>query len=217
MNRKILSLLILIFLPLVFCGITCGRKTEKSTMPINKETTTEKVTKKVVMIVAYRDYQDIEYRDTREAFDEAGYEVKIASSSLGTASGKLGGSLKVDLSFSDLRVSDFDAVVFVGGPGATEYVDNEAAHKIAQETVAQNKVLAAICISPEILAKSGVLKGKKATVWSSVVDRSPIKVLEDNGAEYVAQNVVQDGKIVTANGPAAAREFGKMIVEILEK
>jgi len=108
-------------------------------------------------------------------------------------------------------------VVFVGGPGATEYVDDAQAHKVAQDAVAQDKVLAAICIAPEILAKAGVLKEKKATVWSSVADRGPIKVLEDGGAEYVDQNVVQDGKMITANGPAAAKDFGKTIVEVLSK
>ncbi len=215
MTKRTLSLLILILLPLVFSGITCGKRVEEPTMP--KEEPKAEEAKKVVMIVAYRDYQDIEYRDTREAFDKAGYEVKIASSSLGTASGKLGGSLEVDVTLSNLDVADFDAMVFVGGPGATEYVDDETAHKVAQDAVAQDKVLAAICIAPEILAKAKVLEGKKATVWSSVVDRGPIKVLEDGGVEYVDQNVVQDGKMITANGPAAAKEFGKTIVEVLSK
>lgn len=206
-------LLILILLPLLFCGITCGKKQE-FIMPI-QEVPKAEVTKKIAMVVAYKDYQDIEYQDTREAFDQAGFKVTIVSSSLGQASGKLGGSLKVDLALADLKVADFDAVVLIGGPGAPEHLDNETSYKIVQEAQVQDKVLAAICISPTILAKAGVLSGKKATVWSSVVDRSPIKVLKDNGAEYLDQKVVQDGKIITANGPAAAKEFGKTIVEAL--
>lgn len=216
MTKATLSLLTLALLPLLFCGITCGRRVEEPTMPITEEVPkVETEAKKVVIIVAYKDYQDIEYRDTREAFNEAGCQVKIASSSLGQASGKLGGSLEVDVTLSDLDVVDFDAVVFVGGPGAVEYVDDAQAHKVAKDVVTQDKVLAAICIAPEILAKAGVLEGKKATVWTSVGERGGIKVLEDGGAEYVAENVVQDGKIITANGPAAAKEFGKTIVEAL--
>jgi len=84
MTKRTLSLLTLALLPLLFCGVTCGGRVEEPTMP--KEEPKAKEAKKVVMIVAYRDYQDIEYRDTREAFDNAGYEVKIASSSLVTAS-----------------------------------------------------------------------------------------------------------------------------------
>jgi len=71
-------------------------------------------------------------------------------------------------------------------------------------------------ISPVILAKAGALKGKKATVWSSPLDRSPIKILEAQGAEFVDEKVVWDGNIITGNGPDAAREFGKTIADALE-
>jgi len=86
---------------------------------------------------------------------------------------------------------------------------------VAQETVSQNRVLASICISPVILAKAGVLEGRKATVWSSVMDRSSVRILKDNGTIYQDEDVVVDGKIITGNGPAAAKEFGQAIVEAL--
>ena len=81
----------------------------------------------------------------------------------------------------------------------------------------KQKILAAICIAPAILAKAGVLEGKNATVWSSVLDKGPIKILEENGANYVEKDVVVDGNIITANGPQAASEFGRKIVEILKE
>jgi protease I len=61
------------------------------------------------------------------------------------------------------------------------------------------------------LAKAGVLKGKKATVWSSPMDKSPIKILTQNGAIFENLDVVVDGNIITANGPQAAEEFGIVI------
>jgi protease I len=67
-----------------------------------------------------------------------------------------------------------------------------------------------------ILAKAGVLKDKKATVWTSSLDRGPVKILKENGAEFVNEKVVRDGKIITANGPAAATEFGEKILENLK-
>jgi len=88
---------------------------------------------------------------------------------------------------------------------------------VARETISQNKVLASICISPVILAKAGVLKGKKATVWSSPMDRGPVKILQNNGAIYEDKPVVVDGKIITGNGPGAAEEFGQAIIEVLTK
>jgi protease I len=39
--------------------------------------------------------------------------------------------------------------------------------------------------------------------------------MEKGGAVFVDQPVVVSGRIVTANGPAAARDFGKALVEVL--
>lgn len=111
--------------------------------------------------------------------------------------------------------SDFDAVVFVGGPGCLKSLDNEESYNLAKETIAKNKILAAICISPVILARAGVLRGKKATVWTNSMDKSAIKILEQNGAIYQNKTVVVDGKIITADGPISAKEFGERIVGLL--
>ena len=172
--------------------------------------------KRIAMIIAYRDFRDEEYFIPKNVFLSSGFQVKTVSKETGTAIGAGGGETKVDLSFDQLNVADFDAIVFSGGPGAYKYADDLAAQKIAQEAVRQNKVLAAICIAPTILAKAGVLEGKKATVWSNVLQKTPIKILKENGAIYQDKTVIRDGKIVTANGPAAAREFAETIVQILE-
>jgi len=68
----------------------------------------------------------------------------------------------------------------------------------------------AICIAPGILARAGILKDKKATVFPS-----EIETLKREGAHYSALPVVIDGKIVTADGPEAAEGFGKALVKTL--
>ena len=189
--------------------------------------------KKVVMIIAFRDFRDAEYFVPKEILEEAGAKVKTASTKKGVAIGADGGDTEVDLlvseinlaEFNDLQnksfhdsiqsISSFNAVVFIGGPGCLESLDNEDSYKAAKDTVSQNKVLAAICISPVILAKAGALEGKKATVWSSPLDREPIETLEENGATYEDKPVVVDGKIITGNGPDVAEEFGKKILDVL--
>jgi protease I len=173
--------------------------------------------KKIGIIVAFRDFRDEEYFTPKEILEEAGVEVKTASNQKGRALGADGGEVDIDLLVSEINPADFSALVFIGGPGCLEALDNEESYKVARETLGQNKVLAAICISPVVLAKAGVLKGKKATVWSSSMDKSAIKILEDNEAEYLPEPVVVDGKIITASGPAAAREFGEKIVEGLTR
>ena len=104
----------------------------------------------------------------------------------------------------------------IAGAAWTDYyLDVDKGHRIAREATEKNRLLAAICIAPAILAKAGVLNQKEATVWSSVLDKSAVKILKENGAIYKDQPVVQDGKIITANGPDAAKEFGQKSVETL--
>ena len=186
---------------LIFKNLTkVNKKEEKISME-------EKVlaNKKAAMIIAFKDFRDEEYFVPKEILEKAGAEVKTASNKIGTAIGADGGEVKVDLLVSEINPTDFYAIIFIGGPGCLKNLDDESSYRVAQETVSQNKVLASICISPVILAKAGVLEGEKATVWSSVMDRSPIKILQNNGAIYEDKRVVVDGKIITGNGPGAAK------------
>jgi protease I len=171
--------------------------------------------KKIAMIIAFKDFRDEEYFVPKEILEEAGAEVKTASNRKGIAIGADGGEVEVNLLIYEINMANFDVVVFIGGPGCLENLDNENSYRVAKETISQDKILASICISPVILAKAGALKGKKATVWSSPMDRSPVKILEGNGAIFEDKPVVVDGKIITGNGPGAAEEFGEAIVEVL--
>ena len=114
-----------------------------------------------------------------------------------------------------MNINEFDALVFVGGPGAYAFIEDESVWQIIRQARNKGKLLAAICIAPAILAKAGVLQGKKATIWSSIMDKKSIKILQENGAEYLNKAIVQDGKIITANGPSAAKDFAETIVQML--
>ncbi|MFH1655839.1 MAG: DJ-1/PfpI family protein [Candidatus Omnitrophota bacterium] len=164
--------------------------------------------KKAVMIIASNGFRDEEFKIPHLVLEENGVELKVASSSLEEARGMLGTKVKPDILISDIKVTDYDVIIFVGGAGSQEYWDDSTAHKIAQETVKQDKILAAICIAPVTLANAGVLEGKKATVWSSEVKR-----LKAKGVSYVDESVVQDGNIITADGPTAATGFADKILE----
>ena len=167
------------------------------------------------MIISFRDFKDEEYFIPREVFEGAGIKIFVASDKRGVTLGVSGGEANVDLALDEVDIDDFEAIVFVGEPGAHKYIENQECHRIAREAVEKDKILAAICIAPAILAKAGTLNGKKATVWSSALDKNAVKILEENGARYVRRPVVVDGKIITADGPAAAEEFGRTIIESL--
>ena len=164
---------------------------------------------KALVVIAQDGYQDLELEGTRSGLQDAGFEVVLASKESGACTGKLGGSEEATVAIREADVSDYDRVAFVGGPGASALISDADALHLAQEVVRADKPLGAICIAPAILAKARVLSGKKATVWDSGGEQAAL--LEQYGAEYTGEPVTVDGKIVTANGPDAAVEFGKAI------
>lgn len=168
---------------------------------------------RIAIIIAFTGFKDEEYFIPREIFEKERIDIVTVSNQDGIARGVSGAEVIVDIKIEDFNIDDYDGVVFVGGPGCLKNLDNEPSYKIIQETVEQNKVLASICISPVILARAGVLKGKKATVWSDTLDKSPIKIIEENGAIYQDKNVVVDGKIITASGPQSAEGFAEEVIK----
>ena len=171
----------------------------------------------ILFIVAKQGFRDEEYFIPKEILKNAGHKIKTASNAKSgeNAVGADNGKIKIDANLNKVKSDDFDAVVFVGGPGALENLDNKTSYRLAQDFFNKNKLTAAICVAPTILAKAGVLKGKQTTVWNSPLDKSGIETLKNNGAEFIDENVVQDGNIITANGPQAAKEFGEKILNYL--
>ena len=218
MKKGLIFILIIVILGIVGVFVYQSLTKEKEGAPPGEKLTMGKNLegKKIVVILAFKDFRDEEYFVPKEILEKAGAEIKTASNKTGTAIGADGGEVNVGLLVSEINLADFDAVVFIGGPGCLENLDNESSYKVAQETVSQGKILASICISPVILAKAGVLEDKEATVWSLTLDRGPVVILKENGAIYQDKTVVVDGKIITGNGPEASKEFGEAIIEALK-
>jgi len=166
--------------------------------------------KKALMIIASHDFRDEELFKPRELFIQEGIEVVLASSSLKNSRGMLGKIAQPDILIEEVKVEEFDVIVFVGGSGSSEYWDSPVAMEIAKKSLSLGKLICAICIAPVILANAGILYGKKATVYPSEIDR-----LKAKGAIYTEKDVVIDGNIITGKGPHSAREFGETIIKIL--
>lgn len=166
--------------------------------------------KQVVMIIASRDFRDEELAEPFALLTQAGAKVTVASSKKAPAVGMLGKTVTPDLLLADVKATNYDAVVFVGGGGAQEYFADATAQRLAQDSVKAGKLLGAICIAPAILANAGVLKGRQAVCFPSVVP-----ILKKGGATVPAQDVVRDGRLVTATGPQAARPFAQALVMAL--
>ncbi len=179
--------------------------------PTQKPEKGGKMKGKVLMIIASQNFRDEEYAKPKEILSQAGYEITVASSRTGEIRGMLGMTAQADITIEQANPDDYDAIIFVGGSGASEYWNDPTAHKIAQDGVKLNKVVAAICIAPLTLGKAGVLKGKKACAFPSVISD-----LAQAGASVTRSEVTVDGNIVTAQGPEAAEQFGHTILELLK-
>ncbi|MDD3726452.1 MAG: DJ-1/PfpI family protein [Candidatus Ratteibacteria bacterium] len=164
----------------------------------------------VLLIIAQNGFRDEEYFKPKAIIEDAGYKVVTASQQAGIAKGKLGGVAHADIGLADVKVDDYEGIIFIGGPGAADYFIDKRALNLAKDAYEKGKVVGAICIAPGILARAGVLRNKRATVYPSELD-----TLKNEGAICVNKPVVVDGRIVTANGPEAAENFGKEIVKLL--
>jgi protease I len=167
---------------------------------------------RVLFVIAPERFRDEELEVPRRALETAGCRVEVASTKTGTARGMLGASVKVERSLADAG-EDWDAVVFVGGSGSPDHLwDSEPAHRLAQREHAAGRPVAAICLSGAVLARAGLLSGKRATVFPAP---RAIAELKRGGAEYVPQPVIVDGTVVTASGPEAAEAFAAAILKQL--
>lgn len=171
--------------------------------------------KRILMVIAPAEFRDEELLTPKGILEAAGAQVDVASTRLGEAKGMLGAKINPGLTIQDAKASDYQGVIVVGGMGSPEFLWNDTTlHKIISELNGKGHVVAAICLSGAVLAKAGVLRAKKATVWP---DETAIKALQDSGAQYVKEHVVSDGNIITADGPEVAKKFGDEIVETLAR
>jgi len=167
---------------------------------------------RALIVIAPAGFQDHELKGARDALLLAGFDVVIGSTKIGTCTGKFGSSEQATVAIADADIADYDRIAFIGGPGAAPLADDADCQRLARAQVQAKKPLGAICIAPTILAKAGVLKGKKATVWN--VDGKQAALLRSYGATFTDEPVTVDGLIVTANGPEAAEEFGEKLATL---
>jgi protease I len=166
--------------------------------------------KTALIVIAQNGYQDVELAGTQNALLQAGFEVTIASKEEGACTGKFGGTEEALLAMRDVDPLVYDVLAFIGGPGAHALADDKEAIYLAQTRNDSGKLLGAICIAPTILAAGGILENRRASVWDDGKGTQKT-FLEERGATYVDEPVTVDGHVVTANGPDAAEEFGKML------
>ena len=192
---------------------------------------------KVLMMVP-DDFMWPEYSYPIESYKAAGFEVTTAGKfkdivtpdKRNTTVGnpiyfKEAKPVKVDLSFEEVKVENFDAITFVAGNGAWhDFFPSDVVHKIVLASVEKKKILGLLCASTGLLGIVGNYDGSHGTfaAGKNVVGYYRVEGLIKMGkANYIPGGKNEpgtsvDGNLVTGRNPESAKIFGEKIVEVLK-
>jgi 4-methyl-5(b-hydroxyethyl)-thiazole monophosphate biosynthesis len=152
-------------------------------------------------------FEETEAVATVDVLRRAGIQVDIVGVPSTFLTSKNGIRLTADKKFDDVNLDDYDGIIVPGGEGNVNALINYLPLLAAIEKFnSKKKLVAAICAAPLILAKLGLLRDKKATIYPG---------LEKELSYPRPDKVVVDGNIITSQGPGTAIEFALKIVELL--
>lgn len=118
-------------------------------------------------------------------------------------------NVTTDKLLDELDVQSYDGVIIPGGmPGAANLRDNNDVIDIVKSMNYENKLVAAICAGPIVLAKADIIENKNITSFPGFEKELP-------DSNYKADPVVIDGNIITARGPYFAVDFAIEIIRYL--
>lgn len=165
---------------------------------------------RALLVIAPETFRDEEYAHPKEVLEGRGVQVDTASVRRGTCRGRFGLTAEANLALCEAAAADYDAVIFVGGGGAEVYFDDPVAHTLATRAYELGRIVAAICVAPSVLARAGLLDGRRVTSFESRE-----RDLTAHGAIFTGRPVETDGRIITASGPDAAYEFGEAVADAI--
>jgi len=171
--------------------------------------------KKLLYLIAPKDFRDEEYLVPKGILESAGNSIVTASLDRKLCRGMFGAEVMPALKINEVKPFFYDGIVIAGGQGTPSLWESEEVLGLVRAFFSEKKLTSAICLAPVVLAKAGVLSGRKATVWSSALDKRGIDTLKASGATYLPTDVVRDGIIVTGNGPESAKKFAERILDVL--
>ncbi len=168
---------------------------------------------KKVAVLVEKLYEDLELWYPVLRLREAGAEVSIVGPKAGESyASKHGYPAKADVSASDVKASDFDAVIIPGGYSPDHMRRHQAMVGFVAEAAKLGKVLAAICHGPWMLCSTTALEGKRVTGFFSIRDD-----VENAGGLWEDAACVQDGNIVTSRTPDDLPAFMRGIFAALNE
>ena len=152
---------------------------------------------------------------TWQAVEKTGGNPRLLSTDAGTVRAfhhlDAGDSFDVDQVVADADVAAYDGLVLPGGVANPDALRmDEDAVSFIKEVVESGKPVAAICHAAWALVEADVVRGKRLTSWPSLQTD-----LRNAGAEWVDEEVVVDGNLVTSRNPDDLPAFNEALVSLI--
>jgi len=167
-----------------------------------------------VAILVTDGFEQVEMTEPRQALDGAGAETQIVSPKDGQVKAwkftEWGEQFPVDVHLSSARPEDFDALLLPGGvinPDTLRTIP--AAVAFAKAFFDAGKPVASICHGPWTIIEAGTARGRRMTSWPSLHTD-----LRNAGADWVDQQVVVDGNLVTSRKPDDIPAFNPEVIRL---
>ena len=166
--------------------------------------------KKIIILVEQM-YNDLEFWYPYYRLKEAGAEVVVVGSgSSEEYTGKSGIPCKADAGAEQVSAADFDGIVIPGGYAPDHMRRYPSMVKLVKDLFEAGKVVAAICHAGWMLASADIVKDRTLTSFFAIKDD-----LVNAGANWIDQEVVVDGKLITSRKPDDLPAFMKAIIAAL--
>jgi protease I len=167
---------------------------------------------RVAFIVADM-FEDSEFREPYDRLRRAGHEVTVIGADVAKPiRGKKGKETIVpDAAIDSVSAEGFDALVIPGGYSPDHLRMDPRMVEFTRDFFSQGKTIAAVCHAPWMLVEAGIARDRTVTSWPSI--RTD---LENAGARWVDQEVVEDGPLITSRKPADLPAFSAAILHRLD-
>jgi protease I len=170
-----------------------------------------------VAILATDGFEQVELTEPRRALDDAGAETRIVSPKQDRVRGwnhtEWGDELPVDVPLDRAGPDDFDALLLPGGVMNPDHLRMEpAAVEFVKAFFDADKPVAVICHGPWTVLEAGAARGRRITSWPSLKTD-----LRNAGAEWVDQEVVVDGNLVSSRKPDDIPTFNREMIALFSR
>jgi protease I len=165
-----------------------------------------------VAILVENDYQDLEVWVPLYRLREEGYETVVVGTGTGQFNSKHGYPIQAQVDATTARAGDYLGVVIPGGWAPDRLRQHAGVLKLVRDLFDRNRVVASICHGGWVLASAGIARGRKMTSYQAIRDD-----LIHAGADFVDQEVVRDGALITSRKPDDLPAFCRELIKALKE